>query len=125
MTPTFDPKYTVNCHCGAVTGTVKADFASGITCNCSICRRKGHILAFTSPDTFKLETTRDDITVYTFNTHNIRHQFCKTCGCAPFGEGTGPDGKPMVAINLRCIDDFNLDSITITAFDGARLPRIG
>jgi hypothetical protein len=126
MKPANDSRktYTASCHCGQVICTVEVDASSAIACNCSICRRKGTLLAFTSRDNFKLETSRDDITVYTFNTHNIRHQFCKICGCSPFGEGMGPDGKPMVAINLRCIEELDLDAIKITKFDGASLPRV-
>lgn len=111
-----------SCHCGKV--TYRADFEprEAISCNCSICRRKGYLVSFTSPETFTLETPRDALAVYTFKSHAIRHQFCKTCGCAPFGEGVGPDGKAMVGINLRCADDIDLDTVKITEFDGASLP---
>jgi hypothetical protein len=68
----------------------------------------GSVLAAFAPDQFHLETSRDDIAVYTFGKHVIRHQFCKTCGCAPFAEGTGPDGEAMVVVNLRCADDLDL-----------------
>jgi hypothetical protein len=78
------------------------------------------VLAAFTPDKFHLETSRDDIAVYTFNRHAIRHQFCKTCGCAPFAEGTGPNRTAMVAINLRCAD-VDLCTIKITKFDGASL----
>jgi hypothetical protein len=120
-----NPTYTASCHCGSVVCTASADFSSGITCNCSICRRKGHILAFAKPENFTLKTPRNNLTVYTFNTHNIRHQFCKTCGCSPFGEGIGSNGEAMVAINLRCIEEIDLGKIKITEFDGAKLPRAG
>src|SRR3546814_15166254 len=56
---------------------------------------------------------RSDITVYTFNKHNIRHQFCKTCGCAPFAEGNGPDGTPMVEINLGCAEGIDPNALEI------------
>ncbi|OYX07802.1 MAG: hypothetical protein B7Z08_11805 [Sphingomonadales bacterium 32-68-7] len=56
---------------------------------------------------------------YTFNAHNIRHQFCSTCGCAPFAEGTGPGGVAMVEINLRCVPDCDLAALEITEIDGA------
>ena len=87
----------------------------------SICRLKGSLLAAFEPDLFHLETSRDDIAVYTFGKHVIHHQFCKTCGCAPFSEGTWPDGTPMVAINLRCAEGIDLSTIKITPFDGASL----
>ena len=109
-----------SCHCGKVAYRLDEDPTDAMECNCSICRRKAYVLAFAAPDRFTLETPREAITAYTFGSHNIRHQFCSTCGCAPFGEGQGPDG-PMVAINLRCADDFDLTSVKITSFDGASL----
>ena len=109
------------CHCGRIAFTLDADPAEAMECNCSICRRKGYLLAFYPPDRFKLETGREDIAVYTFNKHVIRHQFCKFCGCAPFGEGVGSDGKTMIAVNLRCVPDVDLKSLKITQFDGASL----
>ena len=111
-----------SCHCGKVAYRLDADPTQAMQCNCSICRRKGSLLSFASPDQFTLETPRDAIAVYTFKSHSIRHQFCKTCGCAPFSEGVGPDGKAMVAINLRCAEDVDLAQVEITSFDGASLP---
>jgi hypothetical protein len=109
-----------SCHCGRIAYSADAEPTEAIECNCSICRRKGSVLAAVAPEQFRLETSRDDIAVYTFNKHIIRHQFCKTCGCAPFAEGTGPDGTAMVAINLRCAD-VDLGALRISPFDGASL----
>jgi hypothetical protein len=111
---------TGSCHCGKIRYTLDEDAPTdALVCNCSICRRKGYLHHFTTPDKFALQADRDDIQVYTFNRHAIRHQFCKTCGCAPFAEGTGPDGKEMVEVNLRCVDDLDLESLKITHHDGA------
>lgn len=107
-----------SCHCGRVRYSLDENPTQAMECNCSICRRKGCLLAFSTPEKFTLETSRDDIAVYTFGHHAIRHQFCKTCGCAPFGEGEGPDG-PMVAVNLRCAEDVDLSEIEVRRFDGA------
>ncbi len=111
-----------SCHCGGIAYRLEAEAPSeAIECNCSICRRKGSLLAFFTPDRLHLETSRDDVAVYTFGQHVIRHQFCKICGCAPFAEGIGPDGEAMVAINLRCVEGLDLSTIKIAAFDGASL----
>ncbi|UQA57586.1 GFA family protein [Polyangium aurulentum] len=110
-----------SCHCGRVAYRLEDAPTEAMECNCSICRRKGYQLAFSSPDKFTLETSRDDIAVYTFGSHTIRHQFCKTCGCAPFGEGTTPDGRAMVAINLRCAEGVDMSGVKIQQFDGANM----
>ena len=112
--------YRGSCHCGKVAYSMDEDMpAEAMECNCSICRRKGYLLHFSTPDRISLETPREEMAVYTFNKHVIRHQFCKTCGCAPFGEGIGPGGKEMVAINLRCVEGADLEGLKITRFDGA------
>jgi hypothetical protein len=109
-----------SCHCGAVAYVHDAETPTEATeCNCSMCRRKGYLLSFQPAEGFRLETPREAIAVYTFNKHLISHQFCKTCGCAPFSEGKGPDGKAMVAINLRCADGIDPAKLKITQFDGA------
>ena len=111
---------TGSCHCGKVTYSLAEDPPTrAIACNCSICRRKGYLHHFTAPDKFTFTGSRDDLQVYTFKRHALRHQFCKTCGCAPFAEGSGPDGKEMVEINLRCVDGLDLEGLTITPYDGA------
>lgn len=111
-----------SCHCGRIRYEAKANPTEAMSCNCSICRRRGALLFFTTPDNFVLQSSRDEITVYTFKSHTIRHQFCKTCGCAPFAEGTSPDGRAMIAINLRCAEDVDLTKIKVMEFDGASLP---
>jgi hypothetical protein len=110
-----------SCHCGKIAYRLDAEPTEAIECNCSICRRKGGVLAAFAPDQFHLDTPRDDITVYTFGGHAIRHQFCRICGCAPFAEGAGPDGEAMVVVNLRCAEDVDLSLIRIIPFDGASL----
>lgn len=109
-----------SCHCGAVSFSVDAETpTSAISCNCSHCRRKGFLLAFFPPDQFTLKSGRDALKSYFFNTRKIEHEFCMTCGCEAFAEGTGPDGKAMKAVNLRCVGNVNLDALDIQYYDGA------
>jgi hypothetical protein len=112
-----------SCHCAKVAYIVDEDPpAKAMQCNCSICRRRGALHHFTTPDKFTLETSRDALETYRWNKGAIGFHFCKHCGCAPFAEGTGPNG-PMVEINLRCVEDMDLDALEITPFDGAhKLP---
>jgi hypothetical protein len=53
-----------------------------------------------------------------FNKHVIKHHFCPSCGCAPFGFGTGPDGKAMAAVNVRCLEGIEPSALEIMPFDG-------
>lgn len=111
-----------SCHCGKV--AYHADIATpteAITCNCSICRRKGSVLAAVPGDAFTLDRGEGQTTIYKFNKHRIEHHTCPTCGCTPFVRGTGSDGKPMVMVNLRCAEDVDLSKLKITEFDGASM----
>lgn len=112
--------YSGNCHCGAVTFTVDGDLPDQATaCNCSHCRRKGFLLSFVPRESLHVDSGEDNLTEYRFAAHKIAHLFCKTCGCQAFGQGEGPGGKPMAAINLRCVPDADLDALTIERHDGA------
>jgi hypothetical protein len=114
--------YAGSCHCGAVAYRVDLDLTKPVmSCNCSICRRVGSLLAFVPPGAFQLENGEDALTDYQFNRHNIHHLFCKTCGIKSFARGTGPDGNPMVAINVRCLHEVEPDTLTVRPFDGKKL----
>ncbi|OOW30749.1 S-(hydroxymethyl)glutathione synthase, partial [Acinetobacter baumannii] len=43
----------------------------------------------------------------------INHYFCKNCGIPPYAQGNS-----IFAINVRCIDDIDLEKIKINYFDG-------
>jgi hypothetical protein len=36
----------------------------------------------------------------------------------PYGEGGDPEGHPIAAINLRCLDGIELDKVPVLRFDG-------
>jgi hypothetical protein len=110
--------YQGSCHCGAVTYQVDADISSALSCNCSICSRKGYLLAFVPGANLTMLKTEVPLSSYTFNTHKIKHQFCPVCGCSLFGLGADPQGNEVAAINLRCLADLDIDSLKIDHYDG-------
>lgn len=111
-----------SCHCGRIAFTLEGEIAQAVDCNCSLCRRRGGLLAFFPRDALRLETAEGDYATYRFNKHHIDHHFCHTCGIAPFSEGVDPrSGAKTVAVNVRCLPDLDLATIAITSFDGARL----
>ncbi|MFN4162930.1 MAG: GFA family protein [Ferrovibrio sp.] len=107
------------CHCGAVRYEVSTALDTPvISCNCSICQKKGTLLSFVPADAFKLLSGKDAVQDYQFNTKNIHHLFCKTCGVTSFATGTAPNGTRMVAVNVRCLDDVDLKSLQVMEYDG-------
>lgn len=110
--------YTGGCHCGAVRYSVDMEIKSVVSCNCSLCSKRGWLLAFTTPEHFRLESGEDTLTTYRFNKHVVNHQFCKICGQQSFARGTDPSGAESIAINVRCLDGVDTDSFPVTKFDG-------
>ena len=107
-----------SCHCGRIKFEVDGEIDSGLSCNCSICRRKGSLLWFAPRSSLRLLTPESDTASYTFNKHVIQHVFCPTCGMHPYGEGKAPNGDAVAAVNIRCIEGIDLASIPVTSFDG-------
>ena len=110
--------YRGSCHCGRIRYQVEGEVDSGMACNCSMCSRRGSLLWFVPRDQFRLLTDDQDAGTYLFNKHVIQHRFCPACGIHTFGEGVGPGGAKMAAINLRTLEDFDLDSVPVKHFDG-------
>lgn len=104
--------YKGSCHCGKVNFEVEADIKKAIDCNCSHCSRKGFLLSFVPKENFKMNLQENDLTLYQFNKHMIEHRFCPVCGCQAFGFGKDPaTGAEMVAVNIRCLENIDIDSI--------------
>jgi hypothetical protein len=111
-------QHSGGCHCKRVRYQVKIAADSGIACNCSMCAKKGTLLNFVGAGDFTLESGEDNLTDYQFNKNVIHHLFCKTCGVTSFARGKGPNGADMVAVNLRCLDDFEADAVKVKQHDG-------
>ena len=110
-------KYHGSCHCGRIAFDVEGEIESALACNCSMCQRKGSLLWFVGRDQLRFTTPEISASEYVFNKHVIHHRFCPTCGIHPYAVGQGPQG-PMAAINVRCLEDVDLDKFEVVHFDG-------
>lgn len=113
--------YTGGCHCGAVRYEAQADLSKVISCNCSICSKRGSVLTFVPAEKFRLLSGADAQTDYQFGRKTIHHLFCATCGVSSYATGAMPDGTKIAAINVRCLDGVDIASLKPTPFDGASL----
>ena len=113
--------YKGSCHCGNVAFQIEGTIAGAMSCNCSICQRKGSIMWFAPREQLQLVTPDRNASTYTFNKHLIKHRFCPKCGMHPYGEGVDPKGVAMAAINIRCLEGIELEQIPATHFDGRAL----
>ncbi|MFZ6722227.1 GFA family protein [Undibacterium sp. Ji49W] len=110
-----------SCHCGKIAFEVEGEIGTALACNCSICQRKGSLLWFVPRDHFHLTTPEDAASTYDFNKHVIHHKFCPACGIHPYAEGVDPKGNRVAAVNIRCLEDIDLDAIPVHHYDGRAL----
>ncbi len=108
--------YEGGCHCGAVRFEVEAPASVEVeNCNCSICNMSGFLHLIVPKRAFRLLTSEDALTTYTFNTGIAQHKFCKVCGIKSFYiPRSNPDG---VDVNLRCLRP-QPQNINVVDFDG-------
>ena len=104
------------CHCGAVRFRVVADLARALTCNCSICSKKGFLHLIVPPQDFTLLCGEAALTTYAFNTKTAKHTFCSRCGIHPFYVPRSDPDK--IDVNARCLENIDLDAIKPLPFDG-------
>lgn len=107
-----------SCHCGRIAYQVDGDIPDVISCNCSMCQRRGSLLFFVPIERLTMQTPLEDSSVYLFNRHAIRHHFCPKCGIAPISFGTDPKGNDMAAINARCLEGIEIENLKIVPYDG-------
>ena len=108
--------YPGSCHCRTVTFTVEApEHLELVECNCSVCRKSGFLHLIVAKEGFRLLSGGDNITTYTFNSHEAKHTFCKSCGVKAFYiPRSHPEG---ISINANCLDTAP-KSQTVRPFDG-------
>lgn len=74
--------HKASCHCGSV--QFELDLPNGIEnprrCDCSMCRKRGAIVASVKLDGLRILSGQDKLTLYQFNTMTAKHYFCSVCG---------------------------------------------
>jgi hypothetical protein len=114
--------YRGSCHCGAVTFEARTSLAPALRCNCSLCRRKGAVMATVAPEDFKLLSGDAQLTLYQFNTRAARHYFCNVCGIYTFHRPrTNPD---IYRVNVGCLEGVDPLALEIGLNDGASLSTV-
>jgi hypothetical protein len=101
------PKHRLSCHCGAV--VLELDLPEGIVsprrCDCSICRRKGAIVASVALSGIRVLQGADSLKLYQFNTGVAKHYFCGHCGIYTHHQRRSfPD---QYGYNVGCLEGVN------------------
>jgi hypothetical protein len=109
-----------SCHCGAVEFEVDLDngWDNIRRCNCSLCRRKGAVMASVPVDKLRVTKGADMLTVYQWNSKTALHYFCKVCGI--YTHHRRRSNPSQFGFNLACMDGVNpFDFKEVALGDGA------
>jgi hypothetical protein len=120
---------TGSCHCGKNAFRVDIDIPAQLTrCTCSFCAKRGAVLAYCEPYQFHLTTPAADSATYRWQTRQVAHHFCATCGCATFSDSPAfePDGHwdgstRRIGVNARLFDNFDAALAPVVVIDGKHL----
>lgn len=119
----IQPRHRASCHCGSV--VLEIDFPDGLVepkrCNCSLCRRKGTIIALVPVSALTVVEGRDALTLYQFNTRVAKHYFCSRCGVHTHHQLRS--NPQMYGVNIGCldgVDPFQLGDVPV--YDGVHHP---
>ena len=95
-----------------------ADLSCLTRCTCSICTKKGILLARVEPDHLKITEGKNFLKLYQFNKHIAKHYFCPNCGIHILGNPRAAPEKFVV--NVNTLDDYDIHSALpkIRVFDG-------
>ncbi len=84
------------------------ELKKAISCNCSICSKRGSLLDIVPASNFKFLTGEKDLTDYQFNKKIFIIFSALPVGFSPLAEGHFPVVTKMIAINVRCLEDHFL-----------------
>jgi hypothetical protein len=104
---TIGPTHRASCHCGGV--VLELDLPDGIVdprrCDCSICRRRGAIVASVPLAGLRIVQGRESLRLYQFNTRVAKHYFCGTCGI--YTHHQRRSNPEEYGYNIACLEGVN------------------
>ncbi|MBL4288801.1 GFA family protein [Vibrio fluvialis] len=116
-------KHRATCHCGAV--ELELSLPDGIVdprrCDCSICRRKGAIVASVTLDAIRIVKGQEALRLYQFNTQTAKHYFCSVCGI--YTHHQRRSNPNQYGYNVGCLEGVNpFDLGDVVTNDGVNHP---
>jgi len=115
--------HKATCHCGAV--ELALMLPDGIVtprhCDCSICRRKGAVVASVPLSGLRVVKGHDVLRLYQFNTHTAKHYFCSVCGIYTHHQRRSKPNE--FGYNVGCLEGVNpFDLGQVKVNDGVNHP---
>jgi hypothetical protein len=117
------PKHRASCHCGAV--VLELDLPKGIVdprrCDCSMCRRRGTIVASVAVFGVRVVQGQDALKMYQFNTMAAKHYFCSHCGI--YTHHLRRSKPSQYGYNVGCLEGVNPFALgEVPTYDGVNHP---
>lgn len=116
-------KHTASCHCGTV--ELELTLPRGIEeprrCDCSMCRRRGAIVASVSLENLRIVKGQEALHLYQFGTRTAQHFFCSVCGI--YTHHQRRSNPTQYGYNVACLEGvnpFELDNVK--TYDGVHHP---
>ena len=117
------PSHTLSCHCGAV--ELELNLPDGLVdprrCDCSMCRRRGAVVASVSLDGINIIRGGDLLGLYEFGSKTAKHFFCTLCGI--YTHHQRRSNPEQYGFNVGCLEGVNPYELTnIPVYDGVSHP---
>jgi hypothetical protein len=119
----INAKHRATCHCGSV--ELELDLPDGIVdprrCDCSLCRRKGAIMASVPLSGIRVVKGQEVLKLYQFNTMSAKHYFCSNCGIYTHHQRRSMPSQ--YGYNVGCLEGVNpFDLGEVRTGDGINHP---
>ncbi|EGQ9219756.1 TPA: GFA family protein [Vibrio parahaemolyticus] len=119
----INPLHRLTCHCGKV--DLELTLPNGIEkprrCDCSMCRRRGAIVASVPLSGIRIVQGDDVLKLYQFNTHTAKHFFCSECGIYTHHQRRSDPSE--YGYNVGCLEGVNPYELSdIEVMDGVNHP---
>ena len=118
-----EAQHKATCHCGNV--ELLLDLPEGLKdirrCDCSLCRRRGAIVASVPLSGISIVKGADYLKLYQFNTKTAKHFFCSNCGIYTHHQRRSKPDE--YGFNVACLEGINpLKLNDIPILDGVNHP---
>jgi hypothetical protein len=101
------PIHKGTCHCGSV--EFELSLPNGLEqlrrCDCSMCRRRGAIVASVPLDGINITKGENHLKLYQFNTKTAKHYFCSNCGI--YTHHLRRSNPTQYGFNVACLEGVN------------------
>lgn len=117
------PVHKGTCHCGSVEFEVALPNGLGEPrrCDCSMCRKRGAIMASVPLAGLKIIKGGEALTLYQFNTMTAKHYFCARCGI--YTHHQQRSNPNQYGFNVACLEGVNPFELgNVPTFDGINHP---